>query len=209
MSFSTRILLGLALLLAAGHALGDGVDHYELAPSVMRANGQPIYPAGVSDPSLANPPGPSPENAVPIPPTPGLPGARCRRVRPSECRRSVHPRRSVRPSGRPAARPARAIPPPGTANPGAWSSPAAVQTQVYPSAAAVPEAETASPSQLVRARRVLSLERADRRDGLRQRGRGPLPRWATRGRSASNASAPNCSAAPCITQGYDQSATPT
>ena len=97
MSFSARILLGLALLLAAGPAAGEGVDHYDLAPSVMRANGQSIYPAGVSDPSLANPPGLPPENAIPMPPTPGPPVAR---------------RRSVRPSGRPTARPVRAIPRP-------------------------------------------------------------------------------------------------
>ncbi len=74
MSFSTRILLGLALLSATAPALGDGVDHYELAPSVMRANGMSVYPAGVADPSLANPPGPPPENAIPMPPSPGLSG---------------------------------------------------------------------------------------------------------------------------------------
>ena len=74
MSFSTRILPGLALFLAAVRAAGQTVDHYDLAPSVLRANGQAIYPAGVSDPSLANPPGPPPESAIPTPPTPGLPG---------------------------------------------------------------------------------------------------------------------------------------
>ncbi len=73
MSFSTRILPGLALLLAAAAAVGQAVDHYEVAPSVMRANGQSIYPAGVSDPSLVNPAGPPPESAIPPPPAAGLP----------------------------------------------------------------------------------------------------------------------------------------
>ena len=73
MSFSTRILLGLALLSAAVPAAGQTVDHYDVAPSVLRANGQTIYPSGVSDPSLVNPPGPPPESAIPPPPAAGLP----------------------------------------------------------------------------------------------------------------------------------------
>ena len=121
MNFSMRILPGLALLLAAAAAAGQTVDHYELAPSVMRANGQSIYPAGVSDPSLANPPGPPPESAIPTPPAAGLPAAATPTVSPVWS-----------PSGPadhgymvPATNPPPAI--------------AAVPTQVYPSAAAGPQ----------------------------------------------------------------------
>ncbi len=73
MRFSTRILLVFTLLLAAGRAAGDAVDHYELGTAAMRASGQSIYPAGVTDPALANPPGPPPDRAIPMPPSPGLP----------------------------------------------------------------------------------------------------------------------------------------
>ena len=134
MSFFRRILPGLVLLLAAGPAAGDGVDRYELAPSVMRANGQQIYPAGVSDPSQVNPPGPALENAVPIPPA----------------RRPPRRRQPRRPPGQPAARRVPAIPVPGVADhdqqlgtsgqymvpTGTWSPPPAVQTPVYPSTVA-------------------------------------------------------------------------
>ncbi|MGO9115011.1 MAG: hypothetical protein ACLP9L_37850 [Thermoguttaceae bacterium] len=134
MSSSTRILLGLTLLLAAGPAVGDGVDHYELAPSVMRANGQPIYPAGVSDPSLANPPGPPPEGAIPTPPAPGLP------VRTTP----IGAPAGTAPMGPPVWSPSGPASPsnsaPGTANAGAWSSPAVMPAQVYPSATVVPDA---------------------------------------------------------------------
>ena len=76
MALSMRILLGLTILLAARPAVGDGVDHYELAPSVLRAAGAlPIYPAGVNNPSLGNPSGPPPEGAVPTPLLPGAPNS--------------------------------------------------------------------------------------------------------------------------------------
>ena len=65
MRFSTRILLGLALLSAAVPAAAQTVDHYDVAPSVLRASGQTIYPSGVRDPSLVNPPGPPPESRHP------------------------------------------------------------------------------------------------------------------------------------------------
>ena len=132
MNFSTRILLGLAFLLAAGPVAGQTVDHYELAPSVMRANGQSIYPSGVSDPSRVNPPGPPPESAVPVPPTPGAPV-------------------SAIPAGAPAATPAMGPPiwspqgpaspsnsVPGTASAGAWNYPAAAPPQVNAPATAIP-----------------------------------------------------------------------
>jgi hypothetical protein len=131
MSFSTRILLGLTLLLTAAgttyswSAAADSVDHYELAPSVMRANGQAIYPAGVRDPSLGNPPGLPPESAIPTPPSAGLPAGPV-------------------PVGPPVWSPSSPASPnnavSATTNPGTWSSPAAVQTQVYPAPAVVPAA---------------------------------------------------------------------
>jgi hypothetical protein len=80
MNFSTRIIACLFLLSPAFSAaetypgMGGSVDHYDLAPSVQRAAGGPaIYPAGLSDPALANPPGPPPENSIPPPSAAGLP----------------------------------------------------------------------------------------------------------------------------------------
>ncbi len=71
---SGQLFLGLTLLFAAGLAYGDDVNHYEIAPSVLRAGGQQIYPSGVSDPAMQNPPGPPPEAAIPAPPV-ALPGS--------------------------------------------------------------------------------------------------------------------------------------
>jgi hypothetical protein len=82
-NYSTRFFSGLALLLSAVPAVaatypanyaGNSVDHYELSAAAQRAAGGPaIYPSGVSDPALSNPPGPLPENAIPPPPAAGLP----------------------------------------------------------------------------------------------------------------------------------------
>ena len=69
MGFSTRIILGATLLLATSPVAGDDAGHYGAAPFVPPAGGQPVYPAGTSDPSFANPPGPPPETAVPMPPS--------------------------------------------------------------------------------------------------------------------------------------------
>jgi hypothetical protein len=128
MSYSTRILPGLVLLLAAVPAAGDGVDHYELAPSVMRANGQAIYPAGVNDPSLANLPGPTPDRPIPVPPTAG-PSAGTAPTGPSVWS----------PNGPASSN----LSPPGTVGAGPWSPPAVVQTQVYPAAPATAVAPAA------------------------------------------------------------------
>jgi hypothetical protein len=130
MTVSTRILLGLIILLTAGPVVGDGVDHYEVAPSVLRAAGGPaIYPSGVSDPSLANPPAPPPENAIPTPPTPG-------------------PLVGATPMGSPVWMPNNSASPsnslPGIATPGALNSPPVVQTQAYSSPGALPELQTAA-----------------------------------------------------------------
>ena len=136
MSFFKRILLGLALLLAAAPAAGQAVDHYDLAPSVMRANGQAIYPAGVSDPSRANPPGPPPESAIPMPPTPvGTPAGTTPTSPPVWS-----------PNGPAILSNSASNSVPATAAPGTWSSPSAVQTQVYPPPAAVPETEKPAPA---------------------------------------------------------------
>ena len=134
MNSSTRILPALAILLAAAPAAGQAVDHYDLAPSVMRANGQSIYPAGVSDPSRVNPPGPPAENAIPTPPTPGGPTGTTPMGSPVGTTPTGPPVWS--PNG--PASPSNLVP--GTAYPGAWNSPAAVPTQVYPPPAAIPEA---------------------------------------------------------------------
>ncbi len=121
MGFSMRILLALALLLAAVPVVASNVDHYELAPSVMRRNGQPIYPPGAIDPAMANPPGPPPESAIPMPPAPDLPVG-------------------TTPMGSPVWSPNGPASPsnstPGATNAGAWSFPSAAQTQVYPPATA-------------------------------------------------------------------------
>lgn len=139
MSFFERIILGLALLSVTSPVIGEGVDHYELAPSVMRANGQAIYPSGVIDPALANPPGPSLENAIPMPPSPGVPY-------------STTPTGS--PVGTPPMGPA-VWSPSGPVSPsnsassitaaGPSGSPAAVSPQIYPSPTAMPQ--IAPPSQ--------------------------------------------------------------
>ena len=143
MSFSTRVFLVLILLLADRAAWGDGVDHYDLAPSVMRANGQVIYPAGVSDPSLANPAGPPPESAIPSPPSIGLPV----RTMP------VTPPVGTMPMGMPAGPPPTVPPvwspsgpaspnnsPPGTPGAGTWSYPGVGPMRVNPPVAAAPDA---------------------------------------------------------------------
>jgi len=131
MGFSTRIFLGLAFLLAVVPVMADSVDHYELAPSVMRRNGQPIYPPGASDPSLANPPGPPPESAIPMPSAPGLPVG-------------TMPMGTT-PMGSPVWSPNGPASPsnsaPGATNAGAWSFPTAAQTQVYSPATAAPVIE--------------------------------------------------------------------
>jgi hypothetical protein len=155
MSFSTRILLGLALLLAAAGTLyprsaaGDDVNHYELGTATMRANGQTIYPAGVSDPSRVNPPGPSAEGAVPIPPAPEL-SIGATPIGPPVGTTSIGPSLGTLPPSAPVWSPSGPASPnniaPPTANPGAWNTPVAVQTPVYPSATAMLAAEKPSPA---------------------------------------------------------------
>jgi len=119
MQYSQRILPGIALglLLAAGPAMGDNVDHYELSSAAMRANGQTVYPSGVVNPSLANPAGPPLENAVPMPPSPGLP---------------------VWSPGGPASP---SNPSPVITGAGTVSPPTAAQTQIYPLPNAAPEVQ--------------------------------------------------------------------
>ncbi len=148
MCFSKRILLVLALLLAAAPAASQVVDHYDLAPSVMRANGQSIYPSGVSDPSRSNPPGPPPESAVPIPPTPvpssavtpmGAPGGTLPMGGPVATTPTPSPVLSPNGPASPSNSASNSLP--ATAAPGVWSPPATVQTQIYPVAPVAPEPE--------------------------------------------------------------------
>jgi hypothetical protein len=116
MCFPARIFFGLALLLAAVPAAGQAVNHYELGTAAMRASGQSIYPAGVSDPLLGNPPGPPPETVVPTTP-PGLP--------------AVAP--SPGPAAWPPGSPTIQYSPAPAATGGAWNAPVTAPAQVYPS----------------------------------------------------------------------------
>jgi len=119
------MLVALAILLVAGPVAADSVDHYEVAPSVLRAAGGPLmYPAGVTDPSRGNPPG-STENAIPMPPSPGPPAGAAPAGSPAWS------------SGNPASPGSF---PPGLAAPGAWDPPPVIPTQVDPPATAVPSA---------------------------------------------------------------------
>ena len=88
------------------------------------ASGQTIYPAGVSDPSLANPPGPSPDSAIPPPPAAGLPPGTTPVWSPSG---PASPNNSA-PCKRSSS----------------WNAPTAVQTQVYPPATAACQAGPAA-----------------------------------------------------------------
>ncbi len=138
MSFSTRILLVLTLLLAAGRAAGDAVDHYELGTAAMRASGQSIYPAGVTDPALANPPGPPPDRAIPMPPPPGLPG-----MTPADTTPMGTMPTATTPGSPawPASGPASSFnPSPGVSGVGggAWNMPADMPAPVYPQTSVVP-----------------------------------------------------------------------
>jgi len=128
---SGRILAILAIFLATGRVVGDSVDHYEVAPSVLRAaGGPPIYPAGVTDPLRANPPGPT-ENAIPTPPVPGLPVG-------------------TAPAGPPvwsAGNPTNSASyPPGLATPGPWNSPPVMESQACPAGSVVPPCGPAVPA---------------------------------------------------------------
>jgi hypothetical protein len=95
----------------------------------MRANGQSIYPAGVADPALANPPGPPPELAVPMPPRTAL-------LNPPAA--APPPSSPVWPPSNPAS-PSNIVP--GTTGAGTWNTPAVVQPQVYPLPTSVPTSE--------------------------------------------------------------------
>jgi hypothetical protein len=132
MSLFKRILPGLTLLFAVSSAAAQNVDHYEVGPSALRAaGGPPIYPSGVIDPSRANPPGPPPESAIPMPPVPGasLP---------------------TTPMGSPVWSPSGPASPsnsaPASAGAGALNSPPAAQVQAYPSVAAMPAVGTPTQS---------------------------------------------------------------
>ena len=67
-------VIALVLLAPAAAATGQVVDHYDMSRVGSRNDlGQPVYPAGVSDPGLVNPPSPATEVAVPPPPPPDSP----------------------------------------------------------------------------------------------------------------------------------------
>ena len=135
MALFARILPGLALLLAATAAAGDGVDHYDLAPSVMRAYGRSVYPDGVNDPAKANPPGPPPDSAVPPPAPYGTPSSGSMTAAGSPVGAGPASSPIWSPGG-----PANTGPPP-PGGVGVGGFPAAAPTQVSPSAPVVTEIE--------------------------------------------------------------------
>ncbi len=65
--------LGMLSVIAATPATGQSLDRYDSAPAASRPGGPAIYPAGVSDPSRANPAGPPLETSIPAPPVPATP----------------------------------------------------------------------------------------------------------------------------------------
>jgi hypothetical protein len=123
-----RVIPALALLLSARSAVCQTVDHYPLSPAAQRAAGGPaIYPAGVADPSLSNPPGPLPENGIPLPPTVG----------PSAGQLMAQPGTPLAaPVWTPGGPPSPSYAPAAISNPGVWV-PANAQTQVQPSPDAI------------------------------------------------------------------------
>ena len=138
MGCSERFFLTFAFVLAAVPAAGQAVDHYDLAPSVIRANGQTIYPAGVNDPSRGNPPAPQPESAIPMPSATMAPVGT---TVPGPPVGTPPPSPSVWSPNGPAS-PSNSAP--GPVGSGLWSSPAAVQPQVYSPAVAAAEAGQAT-----------------------------------------------------------------
>jgi hypothetical protein len=74
MRISRYSLLALAIVAIHLPAVGQTVDHYDMSRVGTRdADGQAVYPAGVADPSKANPAQPPTNVAVPLPPAPETP----------------------------------------------------------------------------------------------------------------------------------------